>query len=166
MQRISRAPVLSATLRRDSCWITERHLLRNSCFGVAKTEQRKDAGSIRSRWLRMRPRTQRCDGLQPHPECEGCGRWRSLSHLDDLGQPPVLRLREWLRLDDADDVADVGGVLLVVRVELHAATDDLLVPLMRGDHVDLDDDRLVHRVRDDDTAALLTPAALVLGLRQ
>src|SRR5436190_7403175 len=166
MHKISRAPVLSATLRRDSCWSIERHLLRNSCSGAAKTEQRKDAGRIRSQWLRMQPRTQRCDGLQPHPECEGCGRWRSLGHLDDLGEPPVLRLRERLRLDDADDVADVRGVLLVVRVELHAAPDDLLVALVRGDHVDLDDDRLVHCARDDDATALLTAAALVLGLRQ
>src|SRR5581483_12085592 len=40
------------------------------------------------------------------------------SLLHDLGEPPVLRLRQRPRLDDADDVADTGGVLLVVRVEL------------------------------------------------
>src|SRR6266480_4890508 len=165
MQRISRAPVLSATLRRDSCWITERHLSRNSCSGAAKTEQRKDAGSIRSRWLRMRPRTTRCDGLQPHPECEGCRRWRSLSCLHDFREAPALRLGQRARLDDADDVADVRGVLLVVSVELHAPPDDLLVALVRGDQVDLDDDRLVHCARDHDAAALLAPAAIVLGLR-
>src|SRR5207248_11221560 len=143
MQRISRAPVLSATLTRDSCWITERLLSRNSCSGAAKTEQRKDAGSIRSRWLRMRLRTPRCDGLQPYPECEGCGRGRSLSSLHYLGQAPALRLRQWARLDDAHDVADVRGVLLVVSVELDAPPDDLLVALVRADQVDLDDDGLV-----------------------
>src|SRR4051794_11507709 len=77
----------------------------------------------------------------------------------------MLRRGQRAGLDDADDIADVRGVLLVVRVELHAAPDDLLVALVRGDHVDLDDDRLVHCARDDNAAALLTPAALVLGLR-
>ena len=57
-------------------------------------------------------------------------------------------------------------VLLVVRVELRRAADDLLVPLVRLHGVDLDDDRLVHRARDDDAAALLAAAALVLGLRE
>src|SRR5207253_4172777 len=50
-------------------------------------------------------------------------------------------------------------------VELDAPADHLLVPLVRGDHVDLDDDRLVHCTRDDDAAALLAPTAVVLGLR-
>src|SRR6185312_6915261 len=164
MQRISRAPVLSATLKQNSCWITERHLPCHSCSGAAKTEQRMDAGSIRSRSLRMRPRTPRCDGLQAQPECEWCGWWRSLSCLHHFCQPPALGGRQRACLDDADDVADLRGVLLVVRVELDAPADDLLVPLVRRDQVDLDDDRLVHRVRDDDAAALLAPAAVVLGL--
>ena len=82
-----------------------------------------------------------------------------------FGEAPVLRLRQRPRLDDADDVADVRRVLLVVGVELHGAPDDLLVLRMRLDHVDLDDDRLVHRARDDDAAPLLAAAAVVLGLR-
>src|SRR5581483_3618367 len=90
----------------------------------------------------------------------------SFRGLDDLGEPPALRRRQRTRLDDADDVPDAGRVLLVVRVELHRAADDLLVARVRLDHVDLDDDRLVHRTRDDDAAALLRAAALVLGLRQ
>src|SRR4051812_10508705 len=105
MQSISRAPVLSATLRRDSCWIT----------------------------------------VSP----------RSPGDLLDFHEPPVLRLRERPRLDDPDDVADVRLVLLVVRMELAAAPDHLLVPRVDPDQVDLDDDRLVHRVGDDDAAALL-----------
>src|SRR5215212_728352 len=113
MQRISRAPVLSATRRRDSCWIIG-----------------------------------------------------SPSRLHDLGQAPVLRLRERARLDDPDDVADLRLVLFVVGVELGAPPDDLLVARMRLDRVDLDDDRLVARVGDDDAAPLLAAAALGLRLRQ
>ena len=55
-------------------------------------------------------------------------------------------------------------LLLVVRVELGAPPDDLLVPRVRLHDVDLDDDRLLHRVGDDGALALLAPAALVLGL--
>src|SRR6266542_2855275 len=84
--------------------------------------------------------------------------------LQDLDEPPVLALRQRPRLDDADDVADLRLVLLVVRMELRRAADHLLVAPVRLHRVDLDDDRLVHRVGDDDAAPLLTPAALVLGL--
>src|SRR5256714_997726 len=90
----------------------------------------------------------------------------SPSGLRDLRQSPVLRLRERPRLDDAHDVADLRLVALVVRVELRRAADDLLVARVRLDRVDLHHDRLVHRARDDDAAALLAAAALVLGLRQ
>src|SRR3954453_8101185 len=113
MQSSSRAPVLSATLRRVSCWIM--------------------------------------DGL---PRL-----------LHDLGLAPALRLRERARLDDADRVAQACGVRLVVRVELDGAANDLLVLRMALDHVDLDDDRLVTLVGDDDAAALLAPAELGLRLR-
>src|SRR4051812_11633816 len=112
MQSSSRAPVLSATLSLDSCWI-----------------------------------------MPPLPRL-----------LDDLREAPVLGLRERPRLDDADDVARACLVPLVVRVELHRAPDDLLVLRVQLDHVDLDDDRLVALVRDDDAAALLPPPALDLGL--
>src|SRR5215211_6708247 len=111
MQSSSRAPVLSATLSLDSCWIT---------------------------------------GSSP-------------GLLHDLGEAPVLRLREGPRLDDPDDVARARLVPLVVRVELHGAPDDLLVLRVQLDHVDLDDDRLVALVGDDDAAALLPAAALDLG---
>src|SRR5205085_2487323 len=105
--------------------------------------------------------------LQRPGGCETCGRWPSLLRgLHDLVQAPVLRLRERARLDDAHDVADLRGVLLVVRVELRRAANDLLVARVGLDRVDLDDDRLVHRARDDDAAPLLTAAALDLGLRE
>src|SRR5688500_12356852 len=117
MQRISRAPVLSATRSLDSCWIT------------------------------VLPRKSLCD-------------------LDDLGQAPVLRLRDRARLDDLDDVADLGRVLLVVRLEALRAADDLLVARVGLDRVDLDHDRLVALVRNDGAEPLLAAAELALGLRQ
>src|SRR5688500_13138045 len=117
MQRISRAPVLSATRSLDSCWIT----------------------------------------VSPQ---------KSLGHLDDLGEAPVLRLRDRARLDDLDDVAELGRVLLVVRMEALRAADDLLVAAVGLDRVDLDDDRLVALVRDDRAETLLAAAELVLGLRE
>src|SRR5215204_7273443 len=98
MHRISRAPVLSATLSLDSCWITN---VRPSCLA------------------------------------------RGLEHL---GEAPVLCLRQRPRLDDPHQVADVRLVLGVVRVELGGATDHLLVTGVGLHRVDLDDDRLVHRI--------------------
>src|SRR6186713_754458 len=112
MQRISRAPVLSATRSLDSCWII-------ALLGL----------------------------------------------LEHLGEAPVLRLAQRPGLDDADEVAELRGVLLVVRVELRRAADDLLVPRVRLHRVHADDDRLVHRARDDDAAAFLAPASVAHGLR-
>src|SRR6266540_3923201 len=89
---------------------------------------------------------------------------QSSSRAPVLSATRSLRLRERAHLDDADHVADVRLVLLVVRVELLRAADHLLVARVQLDHVDLDDDRLVHRVRDDDAAALLPAAALALRL--
>ena len=48
----------------------------------------------------------------------------SLSNLEHLGQAPVLRLRERARLDDADDVALVRLVPLVVRTRKPFGRDD------------------------------------------
>src|SRR6266571_8581855 len=108
MQSSSRAPVLSATFRRVSCWIME-----SSSPGL----------------------------------------------LHDLSQAPVLQLRQWARLDDAHRVPDAGDVRLVVSVELDRRANHLLVFRVALDHVDLDDDRLVALVGDDDAATLLAPAA-------
>src|SRR6266545_3589197 len=165
MHRSSRAPVLSATRSLDSCWITGVPPCR-SCSLAAKSKPGKDAGSARSRRLRARLRTPHGAALQRAREREMRGGPPSLlGGLHDLHEAPALRLRERSRLDDADDVADVRAVLLVVRVELRAAADDLLVARVRLDRVDLDDDRLVHRAGDDDAAALLAAAALGLRLR-
>src|SRR6266568_347842 len=116
MQSSSRAPVLSATRTRVSCWII---------------------------------------GMPP---------FSLLGGLDDLGGPPALRLRARSRLDDADDVSGLGGVLLVVGVELRRAPDHLLVARVHLQRVDADDDRLLHRARDDDAAPLLRAAALAFRL--
>src|SRR5436305_612074 len=166
MHRSSRAPVLSATRSLDSCWITGVPPSR-SCSLAAKSKPCKDAGSARSRRLRARLRTPQGAALQRARECEMGGGPPSLpGGLHDFHEAPVLGLRDRSRLDDADDVSDVGGVLLVVRVELHAASNDLLVARMRLDRVDLHHDGLVHCARDDHASALLSTTALGLKLRQ
>src|SRR5947208_2974849 len=75
---------------------------------------------------------------------------------------PTMRVPRGLRpaLHDANDVADLGLVLLVVRVQLARAAHDLLVLGMRLGRVDPHGDRLVRLVGDDDAAALLAPAQL------
>src|SRR5688500_14558378 len=162
MQRISRAPVLSATRSRDSCWITDRHLPRRSCPIAAQgggwqgRRERPclDGMGVTEDAARRRP-------ARPSG-CELCGRGRSLCSLHDLRETPVLRLRERARLDDPDDIPDLGLVALVVDVEALGAPHDLLVAAVRLDRVDLDDDRLVGLVGDDGALALLAAAGLVL----
>src|SRR5207249_878565 len=148
-----------------SCWITDRRLPCRSCPIAAHggdwqgRRERSWPAATGATEDAARRRRARPSG------CEIRGWWRSLGDLDDLGQAPVLRLRQGPRLDDADDVAHVCAVLLVVRVELDRAADHLLVLRVRADRLDLHDDRLVHRIGHDDAAALLTPAAVVLRLR-
>src|SRR5919197_3052160 len=89
-----------------------------------------------------------------------------LGLLENLREAPRLRLGDRPRLDDADDVSGLRHVRLVMGVELARATNDLLVDRVRLHRVDADDDRLVHRRGDDDTAPLLALAAHVLGLRK
>src|SRR5437764_7458346 len=104
MQRISRAPVLSATRNRDSCWITDGLLpcgsRRTAAQGVASQGRRersylKGTGATEDA-ARRRP-------VRPSGP-DTCGRRSSFSHLDYLRETPVLRLRERARLDDPDDV--------------------------------------------------------------
>src|SRR5437764_4202189 len=166
MQRISRAPVLSATRNRDSCWITDGHLPCGSrpmaAQGVASQGRRERS------YLKGTNATEDAARQRPvRPSGpDTCGRWPSLCDLHDFRQAPVLRLRERAGLDDPDDVADLRLVLLVVSVELGRAPDDLLVLGVRLHRVDPDNDRLVHAARDDDTAPLLAPAARMLRLGQ
>src|SRR3712207_4733863 len=105
MTRISRAPVLSATLRRDSFWITAL----------------------------LRP-------------------------LQHLVEAPALRAAQRAALDDADGVAGVGVVVLVVRVQRRRRPDDLLVAPVAARGVDAHGDGLVGLVGDDDALAHLRAA--------
>src|SRR6185436_12354704 len=78
-----------------------------------------------------------------------------LQHFDEA---PALGAAERTALDQADRVADVGLVLLVVRVQRGRRADDLLVhPVLPG-HVDADRDGLVGLVGDDDALAHLEGA--------
>src|SRR6202165_3449630 len=88
-----------------------------------------------------------------------------LGLLHDLEQAPPLLLGDGARLGDADQVADAALILLVVDLELRALADGLAVEAVRLGRADLDDDRLVHLVRDHGGKADLPLAAvLVLGL--
>src|SRR3954471_14014978 len=70
-----------------------RHLSCRSGAGAAKSEHRKDAGSVRSRRLRARLRTPRGDALQRVRECEMDGRGlpSSLCSLEDLAFSDALQ---------------------------------------------------------------------------
>src|SRR4051812_33578717 len=98
MQRICLAPVLSATLSRDSCWITG-----NSC---------RRAGS-RSR--------------EPCGTGLGLGLRGLLGLLEDLDDAPALGGRQRTGLHDEHEVAAASRVHLVVRLHLAGAPQDLAV---------------------------------------
>src|SRR3954462_5817459 len=142
MQRISLAPVLSATRSRDSCWITSE-LLRHAGSPGSLAELDRDA-------------------------TPGKGPFSLLRALEDLDDPPPLRRRERPGLADEDEGADAGDVALVVRLDLARAAQDLAVEGVLDAVLDLDDDGLVHLVADDVAAALLAVAAggLLLGGRR
>src|ERR1700730_3820341 len=73
---------------------------------------------------------------------------RLLRFLHDFEEAPALLLGDRARFCDADQVADAALVLLVVDLESGALADRLLVEPVRFGRADLDDDRLVHLVRD------------------
>src|SRR5439155_2842585 len=150
MQSSSRAPVLSATRRRDSCWITGHSPCRSRSM-PAKSKQRKNAGSARSRRLRARLRTRRCAALQPRSECEMGKRGPPLDlrPLEDLDAVALAELHD--RLLPARLLAAVCAAPL--RLRLHHRDVDAL-------HLDVEqlldglaDLRLV-RVRMDVEAVL------------
>src|SRR3954453_11401969 len=136
MQRISLAPVLSATRSRDSCWITSELLRHAGSLERSLAELDSDAtpgGAV--------------------------DRTALLGALEDLDDPPPLRRRERPRLTDEDEVADAGDVALVVRLDLARAAQNLAVEGVLDAVLDLDDDGLVHLVADDVAAPLLAVAA-------
>src|SRR5438874_4299077 len=113
MHSSSLAPLLSATLRRVSCWIIGNKL------------------------------PQRPGGLRKIEDVVG-----SFRFLHDLYDAPALLLRDRPRLDDPDQVAHAALVLLVVSLESDALLHRLLVEGMSLQQGHLDDDCLVHLVRD------------------
>src|SRR6476660_6694121 len=149
MQRISLAPVLSATRSRDSCWITVELLS--------------------SRWFSSLSLAERIYGHWP-----GGGGWPRatrlplgfclLGALEDLHHAPALGGRERAGLHDQDAVADTGRVGLVVRLDLVAATHDLAVERVLDAVLDLDHDGLVHLVADDIATTRLAYSAVDVGL--
>src|SRR2546423_4723675 len=116
MQSSSRAPLLSATLSRVSCWIICR---------------------------------------APTPRSSS----RLLHHLDHA---PALVPGDRARFHDPDQVSDPALVLLVVRLELDAVLHHLLVQRVRLAVGDLDDDGLLHLVRDHAAEPHLAEGALLL----
>src|SRR5690606_16718117 len=82
--------------------------------------------------------------------------------LEDLDQAPALGGALRAGLVDEHEIADAGGVLLVVGLHLRRTAHDLAVERVLHAVLDLDDDGLIHLVADDVAAASLTVAALFL----
>src|SRR6476646_5577684 len=99
MQRISRAPELSATFSLDSCWITKWPpavpRARGGDAGRAGQGRRVQPLVV----PKANPRTQ----AQRRHAASSVGAWggrRSLGPLQNLDQAPALRLRQRPGLDD------------------------------------------------------------------
>src|SRR5471030_986645 len=89
---------------------------------------------------------------------------RLLGLLEDFDQAPALGSAEWTGLVDQNEVADTGRVLLVVRLDLGGAADDLAVQRVLNAILDLDNDGLLHLVARDVTATDLAVSARALVL--
>src|SRR5947207_2487609 len=139
MQRISRAPELSATLSLDSCWINRA--------SPPPSKRKRAVIPAQPGFVRERR------GARSPSSC-------SLQHLD---QPPALGARARRRFDDADDVALLGLVSLVVGVNGARPPNDLLVGGMAAGDFDPDGDRLVGLRRRDDALADLPHAGGALA---
>src|SRR6476660_5221688 len=174
MQRISFAPVLSATRSRDSCWITSNSQIlcgdsRAGSVNRLSDHPRADAPTAwRRRCVRStgdrdaaRTRASRPGYSYPvRPRRAGALRGPSLLRLlEDLDQPPPLGGRRRPGLHDLHAVADAGDPLLVVRLQLARTTDDLAVQAVLHAVLDLDDDGLLHLVADDQALAHLAVPA-------
>src|SRR5690606_9148410 len=106
-----------------------------------------------------------------HPRCgwwgAAClgscrGREALLGLLEHLDQTPALRRGQRTGLHQLNAVADAGQTVLVVRLHLGRTADDLAVQRVLHSVLELDDDGLLHLVRDDVTDADLTARALFL----
>src|SRR4051794_8363401 len=132
MHRISRAPVLSATRSRDSCWIT----------GVSYVCQFFECDrSLAERWW--------AGPAEAGPA-------HSLGLFEDLHDPPPLGGGERTGLHQEHAVTDPACVLLVVHLELAGAPQNLAVEGVLDAVLDLDDNGLVHLVADHEALTDLT----------
>src|SRR6478672_2772468 len=136
MQRISLAPVLSATLSRDSCWI----IGSSPCRAGSQVGTRAWRNSVSD--LGRAPRGVVLLGL-----------------LEDLDDAPALRGRQRAGLLDPHAVADAALVLLVVGLQLARAAEDLAVERVLDPVLDGDDDGLLHLVADHETLTDLAVGA-------
>src|SRR2546430_12209936 len=84
---------------------------------------------------------------------------RLLGLLHDLEHAPALLARQRTRFGDANQLAHAAFVLLVVNLEAGALLDRLAVQAVRLRGTHLDDDGLVHLVRDHGAQTDLPPAA-------
>src|SRR5689334_23370480 len=130
MQRISFAPVLSATLSRDSCWITSTP--------VRHTGSLSDL--VRGAWW-----NHRCSMRDSRPARASR---LLLGLLQDLHHAPALARRQRAGLHETDAVADATLVGLVVRLVVLRAADDLVVLGVLHAVLDGHDHGLVHLVAD------------------
>src|SRR5690606_14914835 len=78
--------------------------------------------------------------------------------LQNLHDAPALGRGQRTGLHQKNAVTDASGVLLVVRLELAGAADDLAVQRVLDPVLDGDDDGLVHLVADHEALAGLAPA--------
>src|SRR4051812_49007781 len=124
MQRISLAPVLSATRSRDSCWIT-------SVSYVCQFSGNLLVRSLAERW----------SGGPAHADPPD-----SLGLFEDLHDTPPLGGGQRTGLHQQNPVTGAARVLLVVHLELARTTDDLAVEGVLNTVLDLDNDGLVHLV--------------------
>src|SRR4029450_7818805 len=119
MHRISRAPVVSATRSRDSCWITSVSYVcqfsgdgpkLGGTMGSAFSPVKGGGGVV---------------GWAAGPA--GTGPANSLGLFEDLHDPPPLGGGERTGLHHQNPVADAARVLLVVHLQLPRTTQNLAV---------------------------------------
>src|SRR5919107_4028250 len=113
MHKISLAPVLSATLSRDSCWII-CYLL------VVSPVPSRASWNVWFASDRGQPRdTVRCSGAAGRPVLLGL--------LEDLDEAPALGRAQRPGLHDPHAVPDAGAVRLVVGLEPRGLAEHLAV---------------------------------------
>src|SRR3569833_362576 len=152
MQRISFAPVLSATLSRDSCWITSTpDFSRRFSFEPGGFDPQSLGGDCH------------LPGTASAARCAAAVR-PLLGLLKDLHDTPALRGGQRAGLHQPDPVADATGVGLVVRLVLRRTADDLAVQSVLDAVLDGDHSGLVHLVADHETLADLAVAPRLLRL--